>query len=113
VKAGDNLIGIAKSFNTTVADLRSANSLSNDAIRQGQILNLPGAGTRSSAESTPVKKVEAPKAASRSYTVKSGDRLIFIAKKFNVSPEELIAFNKISDPSKLRIGQTLKIPAKK
>jgi LysM repeat protein len=49
----------------------------------------------------------------QSYTVKSGDRLVFIAKRFNVSPEELVALNKLKNPDKLHAGQTLKIPPKK
>ena len=52
-------------------------------------------------------------ATTQSYTVKSGDRLVFIAKKFSVSQEDLMALNKIKDPTKLQIGQTLKIPVKK
>jgi LysM repeat protein len=54
-----------------------------------------------------------PKTAPQNYTVKSGDRLLFIAKRFNVSPDELVALNKLKDPGKLQAGQTLKIPAKK
>jgi LysM repeat protein len=45
--------------------------------------------------------------------VKSGDRLVFIAKRYNVSQEDLMALNKIKDPTKLQIGQPIKIPSKK
>jgi LysM repeat protein len=62
-----------------------------------------------------VERSDAPEAkvTGKTYTVKSGDRLVFIAKRFSVSQEELIALNKIKDPTKLQIGQTLKIPSKK
>jgi LysM repeat protein len=117
VKAGDTLNSIAKANGTTVTELKTFNSLPNDSIRPGQILNLPAPGAKPLAETAQVKKTEpaaeAKPATRASYTVKSGDRLIFIAKKFNVTTEELVAFNKISDPAKLQIGQTLKIPAKK
>lgn len=44
------------------------------------------------------------------YTVKSGDSLGLIAKRHNVSKEELATLNKLADPSKIRIGQKLIIP---
>jgi LysM repeat protein len=115
VKPGDTLHSIAKAFSISVVDLKGVNSLSGDVIRPGQVLNLPSAKTPAEAPATPAKPVEASesKPVSKTYTVKSGDRLIFIAKKFSVSPEDLIAFNKIKDPAKLQIGQTLKIPGKK
>jgi LysM repeat protein len=78
-------------------------------------LSLVPASPKLLAESAQQKKADSPaesKANTISYTVKSGDRLIFIAKKFKVQPEELIAYNKISDPTKLQIGQTLNIPRK-
>jgi LysM repeat protein len=89
------------------------NGLSNDTLRPGQILNIPASGTKAPEPIAAKPQIVQTKLTARSYTVKSGDRLIFIAKKFNVSTEELIAYNKISDPGKLQIGQTLKIPGKK
>lgn len=118
VKPGDTLIGIAKNFNVAVNDLKAANSMSNDTIRAGQVLNLPGAKSpgETAPAPAPAKPATATKTAemtTKSYTVKSGDRLIFIAKKFGVTQEDLVALNKIKDPGKLQVGQTLKVPVKK
>ena len=115
VKAGETLTSIAKIFNVSIADLKSANGLGNDVIRPGQVLNLPAAKSPAEAPPAPIKPVEPveTKLATKTYTVKNGDRLIFIAKKFGVTQEDLVAMNKIKDPAKLQIGQTLKIPAKK
>jgi len=44
------------------------------------------------------------------YTVQPGDSLAVIAKKNNARQQDIINANKISDPSKLRAGQTLFIP---
>ena len=112
VKGGDTLAGIAKTLGVSVADLKAANSLTSDVIRPGQILNLTAVKTESAPAPRQPQAVDT-KPATKTYTVKSGDRLIFIAKKFSVSPEDLIAANKIKDPTKLQIGQVLKVPAKK
>ena len=44
------------------------------------------------------------------YTVQPGDSLAAIAKKNNAKQQDIINANKISDPSRLRAGQTLFIP---
>jgi LysM repeat protein len=44
------------------------------------------------------------------YTVQSGDTLAVIARKNNAKQQDIINANKISDPSRLRAGQTLFIP---
>jgi LysM repeat protein len=45
-----------------------------------------------------------------SYTVQAGDTLAVIAKKTNSRVQDIINANKIADPSKIRVGQTLFIP---
>lgn len=44
------------------------------------------------------------------YTVQAGDTLGKIATRFDVSVEELIQANELSDPNRLDVGQTLIIP---
>lgn len=51
-------------------------------------------------------------AAPGSYTVAKGDNPYKIAKKFGVSYKEMLALNKIDDPTKLQIGTVLKLPKK-
>jgi LysM repeat protein len=46
-----------------------------------------------------------------SYTVKDGDTLAGIAAKLDISLEDLRAANPSVDPSTLRVGQSLKLPA--
>lgn len=67
----------------------------------------------------PVKK-EAPVPAAKkpsgpvpdTYKVAKGDNPYNIAKKFGVSYQELLSLNGITDPTKLQIGQELKVPKK-
>lgn len=43
------------------------------------------------------------------YRVQPGDSLSVIAKKYNVTVEQLTKWNNIQDPSVLTVGQQLKI----
>jgi LysM repeat protein len=45
------------------------------------------------------------------YIVRAGDSPASIAAQFKVKTDDLMAANNIEDPSKLQIGQSLKIPA--
>jgi len=119
VKSGDTLTSIARQFAVNVSDTEAANGLKPSAmLRVGQVLNLPsknGAPVSAEAartEARPAAPAVESKPTPQSYTVKSGDRLLFIAKRFNVTPEALVAANKLKDPGKLQVGQTLKIPKK-
>ena len=62
----------------------------------------------------PVKEeVPATPTNGNTYTVAKGDNPYSIAKKLHVSYNELIAINEIKDPTRVRIGQKLKIPPRK
>jgi LysM repeat protein len=45
-----------------------------------------------------------------SYTVQKGDTLAVIAKKTGAKSSDIINANKIADPSRIQVGQTLFIP---
>ena len=51
-----------------------------------------------------------PVASGRTHTVKSGENIWRISNKYKVSQEEVMRINNISDPTKLKVGQELKIP---
>ncbi|MBC7979812.1 MAG: LysM peptidoglycan-binding domain-containing protein [Armatimonadetes bacterium] len=57
---------------------------------------------------------DAPKAkavaSGRTHTVKSGDNIWRISNTYKVNQKDLMSMNKITDPSKLKIGQLLKLP---
>ncbi len=59
----------------------------------------------------PLAKAKATPA-TRSYTVGVKDTFYSIAKKFGVTPEELMKLNNAKDASKLRDGSKIKVPAK-
>jgi GH25 family lysozyme M1 (1,4-beta-N-acetylmuramidase) len=53
---------------------------------------------------TEVKKTET------TYTVKTGDTLSSIAKKYNTTVNAIAQYNRIADVNKIYVGQTIKIP---
>lgn len=64
----------------------------------------------------PVATAPAPAAAANdagTYTVQKGDTLALIAKKTGAKQQDIVAANKISDPSLIKVGQTLIIPGGK
>jgi LysM repeat protein len=51
-----------------------------------------------------------PATSGATYKVKSGDTLSAIAARFGTTTRTLIRLNSITDPSKLKVGQVLKLP---
>ena len=51
-----------------------------------------------------------PELTTKTYTVKSGDSLSLIAKRYHVSKADMMKLNKISDANKIHVGQKLKVP---
>lgn len=90
VKAGDTLSGIAARFGTTVAALKSANSMKNDRIKIGQTLQVQQAG--GVAVDLPDSK-KARKTQRKMYVVKSGDNLTTIARNVGLSLSRLKELN--------------------
>jgi LysM repeat protein len=120
VQRGDSLWSIAKRNKLTVAELASANSLGTGAtLRPGQKLMIPGkAPTAQDLATAPLEKpTETRPAASPArngeavrHVVQSGESLGTIARRYQVTVGELAAANSITDPAKIRAGQSLVIP---
>lgn len=51
-----------------------------------------------------------PAGSGATYRVRSGDTLIAIAARFGTTTKVLVALNGISDPSRLKVGQILRLP---
>ena len=89
VKSGDSLYKIAGQYNVTVDAIKRANNLTTNTLQIGQVLRIPLGTSR---ETT--------------YTVKSGDSLYSIAKKYNTTVNRLKELNNLSS-NLLNIGQIL------
>ena len=93
VKKGDTLFDIAKMYNTTPEALADYNGITDiNSIEPGQILRIPGRDYMSALDK---------------YTVRSGDSLWKIAKRFGTTVVDLINLNKLTNPDLIYPGQIL------
>lgn len=110
VSSGDTLIGVANRLGVSVSSLADANNLStNSQLRIGQRLSIPNGASQSNDKSTS----SSPSADYKNtYSVRSGDTLIGLAKSYDVSVSDLASANDMNTNSQLRIGQRLKVPSR-
>ena len=92
VKSGDNLYSIAKKYNTTVDEIKKLNGLTSNLLNIGMTLKIP---------------IQIGNYIN--YTIKSGDNLYSIAKKYNTTVDEIKKLNGLTS-NLLSIGMELKIP---
>lgn len=93
VQAGDSLWLIAGRFGTTADEIKRLNGLTIDLINIGQILKVPASQTSSYIE----------------YTVRSGDTLWLLARRYDTTVDEIKRLNGLTG-NLLNIGQILRIP---
>lgn len=128
VRRGDTLGGIARRFDSSVAELQRANRLPRaDRIYIGQRLRIPQRGSGRGVP-PPVQRaaIEPPQAAKASATdvassreaapretvhvVRKGESLHYIARKYGTSVKVLTAANNLRRPELIHAGQRLVIP---
>ncbi len=109
VEAGESFIALARRYRTTPYDIRRWNKLPYDhLLKIGETLLIhPG-------ERTPPEKLREALRRERFgyYTVKKGDTLIGIARRFDVRLREVLELNDLERRSHLKVGQKLMLPLK-
>lgn len=95
ISKGDSLYSIAKKYNTTVDALVKYNNLSSTNLKVGEQLLIPISESKLN-----------------TYTVKSGDSLYSIAKKYGITVDELKKANGLTS-NNLSLNQKLVIPETK
>lgn len=99
VKRGDTLWGIAKKFGVTVSAVVNANNIRNpNLIYVGEVFIIPHMTSAESFEYT-------------LYTVRRGDTLWGISRKFGTSINSIVALNGIKNPNLIYAGEVFKIPS--
>lgn len=93
VKKGDSIEKVAQKFGVSKNTIIQSNDFLNSkgTLTVGQVLTiLPVDGA--------------------AYTVKKGDTVTSIAKKYNAAASDILAYNSISQASDLKVGDTITIP---
>ena len=119
VKKGDTLYSISRRYELTVAELRTANNLSeNDVLQAGQKLIIPSADITNAAalSAVPEKKGNVPVSEiaknTETYSVQKGDTLYSIARRHNIKLYDLLSINNMANDAVIKVGQHIKVPAK-
>ncbi len=95
VKKGDTIEKISQNFNVPIFDLISINNLQGAyRLIQGQNLKIPVLGNK----------------VFDYYTVKKGDSVYGIAKKFNIEPQNLLLLNRIGVNDYIYPNQQIIVP---
>lgn len=134
VSPNETLSGIARKKGVTVAALSRVNP-NVGALKPGQVLLVPPAPqAKREAKATAVAKATGNKASSSvaaskstagrgqaskagqkggvTYQVQQGDTLWAIARKFNMPPHDLLAFNNMTVSTRLQPGDVVKVQSK-
>ena len=99
IKPGDTFYKLAQEYNTTVPALISANPLADpERLQIGQQICIP------------LQPIFPPCPEGNYYVIRRGDTLYEIARRFNVSLDDLIEANPAIEPENLSIGQVICIP---
>jgi LysM repeat protein len=98
IKAGDTFYAIAQRYGITVAALMNANpGVDPNSLLVGQVICIPTAPGTCPAGTT-------------AYTIKAGDTLWALARRYNTTVEAIMAANPGIMPTSLRVGQIICIP---
>lgn len=121
VSRGESLSGIAARYGVSVKDVVSTNRLRDaNHLSIGQKLVIPVAGSAgdsaalaTSRQAPPTARDDARPAVTKATTatVRRGDSLSQIAARHGVSMADLQRWNDLDDPSKILVGQTLRLTA--
>ncbi|KGO96292.1 hypothetical protein Q767_05070 [Flavobacterium enshiense DK69] len=114
VESGESLYTIAKKYDTSVEKLKDANpQLESDNLQLGEILALPKGIAKHDDEKlskTERKKIDKLQKKLQKHSVASGESFYVIAKKYNISVEELKIVNPQIENDKLDVKDVVFIP---
>jgi membrane-bound lytic murein transglycosylase D len=118
VKKGESLGSVARKYHVTVAKIKKWNHLKRETLHVGQRLTIYRSGspmaqvnnktTKSSAKSAKNSSKATKSAAPKTHTVKKGETLSSISRKYGCTVNDLKKWNNLKGNS-VKVGQKLKI----
>ena len=109
IRSGDTLSGIARRLDTRVDVLQRVNGLEDSRIVAGRSLLIPQGDGALGLEDLPLLPEATMLAAPEIYTVKRGDNLWKIARRFQLRSVELRRLNALGEEALLKPGQKLRL----
>ncbi len=114
IKSGDTLLALSSRYGVRVSDIKRLNSIKNArAIQIGTNLIVPLNPDSNGSKPLAELKDDYKRSRLSRYTVRSGDSLWKISRKFNVSEKQLRVWNKLGWSNTIRPGQRLIVSSKK
>ena len=114
IAAGETLSALTRQYHVTLDQLTAANPQIKNGLGIGQIVFVPRPPAGKSAAAPATGKTVAAAytpaptgAVPARYTVAKGETLFGIARKFQLSPEDLIKLNRLPAGGAVRVGQQL------
>jgi len=104
VITGETLLSIASQYGVTVDEIQSANNITDELIRAGDVLIIPvtGPAAETSLNRAPASRFQ--------YTVQAGDTVVSIAVNFGSTVEDILAVNNLAANDIIRPGDVLSVP---
>lgn len=114
VQSGDTLSGIAQKFGADIQSIKADNNLASDTIYPGEQLKIRINGNDEHQQQTIHIPDVHPEASAQTttngtYTVQAGDSVYSVAKKHNMSVDELRDKNSMSKTDMLKPNSTIKV----
>ncbi|MBF9141002.1 DPBB and LysM peptidoglycan-binding domain-containing protein [Hymenobacter properus] len=109
VTAGETLTALTRRYHVSLDQLTAANPQIKNGLGIGQIVYVPRPAAGKTAAATTASKATAPAAVvvPARHTVAKGETLFGIARKYQLTPDELIRLNKLPAGGAVRVGQQL------
>ncbi len=108
VRSGETLSEIAESYGIGLSKVRAANGLRSNNLRVGQRLVIPATAKKLGGAVANASNASGSNDA-RMHTVRAGDTLSAIARRYGTSVAKLKAVNNLKN-NNLRIGERLRLP---
>lgn len=114
VRRGETVASVAKRYGVTVTEVIEANNLPDDRrLKVGQTLLVPTPTARvGERPELSRSKKDSPPSAGQTYTVREGETLWELAKRFGTTSAEIRTANQMQAHDRLAIGQKLIIPGR-
>lgn len=121
VAQGETMFALSRRYKVTVDQITAANPQLKNGLGIGEVVLVPrpsgrAATVASTTAATPTKAATATAPAATAatpdrYTVAKGETLFGIARRFNLSPAELLQLNHLPSGGSVRVGQELLLRA--